>query len=174
MNLILELEHVGYQFTTDGDQIRYSLAPGNEVDPSIVKPLLAELKAHKQDALEYLRQQEEAAATRRQGISEPPETPSDDSQPLSIAGADVAEIQKGWALLRAQGYFMMHSQALGERIAIVEHDHYRQNVPRGVPVYTFQEVRLLEQGIKDGTVRTIGDLRLLHETKKHLDGVIIK
>jgi hypothetical protein len=159
MKIVSELESAGYQFTLNGDQIRFNLAPGREVDPEIVKPLLEELRVHKQEVLDYLRQREE--------------TPPDDTQPLSIASADPDRVARATALLHSQGHFLMLSRALGERIAIVEHDRFRQDVPQGVPVYTLAEIRLLQQGIEAGIVRTIADLRLLHEAKKRLGGVIV-
>jgi hypothetical protein len=49
-----------------------------------------------------------------------------------------------------------------------------RDVPQGIPVYTLAEIRLLQQGVKAGTITTIGDLRTLHAAKKHLGGVIVK
>ena len=54
MNPIPALEVVGYQFTLDDDLIYFTLAPGREVDPAAVRPLFDELKAHKQEAIDYL------------------------------------------------------------------------------------------------------------------------
>jgi hypothetical protein len=76
--------------------------------------------------------------------------------------------------MRRLGYFLMQSRALGERIAVVEHDRFRMNVPQGIPSYSLKEIRLLEQGVKAGTVKTIGDLRQIHAAKREMKGVIVK
>lgn len=54
MNAITELEKYGYSFTLAGETIRAacSAAP----DPAVVRPLLAELKQRKTEALAYLQQ----------------------------------------------------------------------------------------------------------------------
>jgi hypothetical protein len=94
-------------------------------------------------------------------------------QPLTLAGADPDEEARASEQLRHRGYFLMHSRALGERIAIVETEAGRRQVPQGLPVYTFQEIRLLQQGVEASRIVTIADLRALHETKK-LGGVITR
>jgi hypothetical protein len=98
----------------------------------------------------------------------------DDNLPLNLAGADPAGEALAKEQMRRQGYFLMHSQALGERIAVIEHDRCRQSVPRGVPVYTLKEIRLLQQGIEAGNIISIADLRLLHSAKRDLKGMILK
>ncbi len=153
MNPIIELESAGYRFTLGGDQqIRYTLAPGKEVDPATVRPLLEQLKENKQDALAYLRER--------------------DTLPLTLAGADPSEEARAKAQLKRRGYFLMFSHALGEQVAVVEHDRFRQNVPAGIPTYTFEEIRLLQQGAEAGTIVNIGDLRAVHSAKKFKGAII--
>lgn len=53
MRALTELERLGYTFTLDNNTIRYRLA-GTHPDPEIVQPLLAELKAHKPEAISFL------------------------------------------------------------------------------------------------------------------------
>ena len=154
MNPILDLERAGYQFTLDGDSIRYTLLPGREVDPATVKPLLEQLKKHKPDAIAFLRQR--------------------DDLPLSLTGVDPGEVALAWSQLKHRGYFVMLSHALGEKIAIVEDEADRLRVPQGVLAYTFEEIRLLQQGVEAGNIVTIGDLRLLHSSKKRMCGAITR
>jgi len=97
-----------------------------------------------------------------------------DCQPLSLAGADPAEVAQAREQLRHRGYFLMHSQALGGQVAVMEQDSCRQNVPQGLPVYTLAEIGLLQQGVEAGNIVSIGDLRLLHEAKSRLGGVIVR
>jgi hypothetical protein len=97
-----------------------------------------------------------------------------DTMPLSLAAADAAEIEKGREQLRRKGYFRMHSRALNERIAIIEHDRYRANVPQGIPVYTLNEIRLLQESVEAGHIVTIGELRQIHAAKRELKGAILK
>lgn len=89
-------------------------------------------------------------------------------------GADQNDAARATEQLRWKGYFLMDSQALGERIAVIEHDRFRQGIHPGIPVYTLEEIRLLQQGIEAGTIVNIEDLRLLHEAKKRFKGAIIQ
>lgn len=76
--------------------------------------------------------------------------------------------------IRRQGYCLIKSQALGETIAVVESEHHRNLAPAGSITYTLHELELLAEGYKAGHIVTIGDLRLMHSTKKKLGGVIIR
>jgi len=96
-----------------------------------------------------------------------------DDKSKDPAGAD-PDRARATEQLRQRGFFLMFSQALGEQIAVVEHDRFRQSGPPGIPVYTFQEIMLLQQGIDTGTIINIEDLRLLHEAKKRFKGAIIQ
>jgi len=154
MQAISELRNQGYTISLDHDDLVIKYTGAGHPDPATVKPLLEELRAHKAEALDYLRQR--------------------DVLPLTLAGADPDEVAKAKEQLRRRGYFLMASQALGERIAVVEDDRYRPDTPQGVPVYALAEIRLLQQGVEAGHIVSIADLRLLHTAKKKLGGVIAK
>lgn len=53
MNVIAELERMGYTCTLDGDMIRYA-HNGERPDPATVRPLLATLKANRAEAVQFL------------------------------------------------------------------------------------------------------------------------
>lgn len=55
MDCIAKLQELGYQFTITGSRISYKFTGSGEPDVAVVKPLLAELKARKQEAIAYLR-----------------------------------------------------------------------------------------------------------------------
>jgi hypothetical protein len=154
MQAIQQLRQLGYTITTNGDKINATYTGDDHPDPATVRLLLEELRAHKQDAITYLQQR--------------------DTLPLTLDGADPAEEARARGQLRQRGFFLMFSQTLGEQVAVVEHDRFRQDVPQGIPIYALAEIRLLQQGVKAGTVRTIADLRLLHSAKKNLKGVIVR
>jgi hypothetical protein len=152
MQAVSDLVVQGYTLSVNHDDLVIKYTGQGRPDPATVRPLLDELRTHKQDAINFLLQRDTLA--------------------LTLAGANPDEVAKAREQLHRKGYFLMHSRALGERVAIVEHDHYRQHVHPGIPVYTLAEIRLLQQGIEAGTVQTIADLRLLHTAKRM--GVIVK
>ncbi len=162
MDAIGRLENIGYRFTLDGDQIHYTLAPGHgQPDSVIVKPLLEELRTHKQEAITFLRQREQGPADQALIIGAADE--------MNALGAACRE------RLRRQGYCLVKSQALGgEIIAAVDSDHRRRLAPAGHVVYTLTELELLAEGVRAGHIVSIGDLRLLHEAKKRLGGVVVR
>ena len=53
MRAIVELERLGYTLTLDNNNIRYQVI-GAQPDPATVRPLLAELKEHKPEAVTFL------------------------------------------------------------------------------------------------------------------------
>jgi hypothetical protein len=152
MQAIDSLKNQGYNLSVDHDDLFIKYTGPGHPDPATVRPLLDDLRAHKQEAISFLRER--------------------DTLLLTLAGADPGEIAKAKEQLRRQGYFLMHSQALGKHIAVIEHDRCRQNVPPGTPTYTFHEIRLLQQGVEAGHIVSIADLRLLHTAKRM--GVIVK
>ncbi|MGD0620907.1 MAG: hypothetical protein ABSA82_00325 [Thermacetogeniaceae bacterium] len=165
MNAVLELERAGYSLTIDGDQIRYALAPGREVDAATVKPMLEELRAHKQDALVYLRQRPPADADKL--------TTGTPDECIALGAACREQIrQKGYCLVRSAN--LGGAVLGGEVIAVVDSDTRRNLAPAGYVTYTLRELELLAEGYQAGHIVTIGDLRLLHIAKKKLGGVIIK
>lgn len=54
MNLITQLESLGYSFTLEGDKLRYTHT-GQTPDPATAGPLLAELKERRLEAIRFLR-----------------------------------------------------------------------------------------------------------------------
>ncbi|KUK53542.1 MAG: hypothetical protein XD78_1117 [Desulfotomaculum sp. 46_296] len=55
MDCIAKLQELGYQFTVTGGRISYKFTGSREPDVASVRPLLAELKTRKQEAIAYLR-----------------------------------------------------------------------------------------------------------------------
>jgi len=54
MLAIQELEKCGYCFEVSGSSIKFKYSGSGSPDPAIVKPLLEELKARKEEAIYYL------------------------------------------------------------------------------------------------------------------------
>ena len=57
MRALTELERLGYTFTLDNNAVRYRLT-GPHPDPEMVRPLLDVLKAHKPEAIAFLKTRE--------------------------------------------------------------------------------------------------------------------
>lgn len=58
MNAILQIEALGYNVNIEGDQIRLRWNGQGNPDPQLVVPLLKEIRAHKIQALQYLKRQD--------------------------------------------------------------------------------------------------------------------
>jgi hypothetical protein len=161
MNTILELECAGYTFNLDGDQIRYTLAPGCEVNQVTVRPLLEELRVHKADAITFLRQRKQELAKQK--------LIAGTSEECNVLDAALRE------RIRQRGFCLVRSAILGgELIAVIEDSTWRSLVPARYIVYTRRELRKITEGFRTGHIVTIGDLRLLHSAKKYFKGVIIQ
>ncbi len=59
MKVLKELEMQGYFFWLENDLIQYEYRGNEQPDPDIIKPLLAELKERKEEAVKYLQAKEE-------------------------------------------------------------------------------------------------------------------
>jgi hypothetical protein len=159
MQAIDELRKLGYTLTIDRDDLIVKFTGQGHPDPATVRPLLAELKEHKQQALEYLRRPPGDADLLTTGI------PGE----MNDLGAACRE------QIRRKGYCLVRSAALGgEVIAVVDSDTRRNLAPAGYLTYTLRELELLAEGYQAGHIVTIGDLRLLHKAKSKLGGVIVK
>jgi hypothetical protein len=55
MNAVEALRALGYSVTADGDTVRLAFTGAGQPEPAVVRPLLAELRAAKAQALAYLR-----------------------------------------------------------------------------------------------------------------------
>jgi hypothetical protein len=55
MNTVTALRALGYSVTADGDTLRLASTGASQPEPAVVRPLLAELRAAKAQALVYLR-----------------------------------------------------------------------------------------------------------------------
>jgi hypothetical protein len=191
MQSIIELRKLSFSLTIDHDDLVVKYTGAGQPDPATVKPLLAELRNRKQDALDYLRQRteapdqgqppatstKEAPATHYQATSDPSELARSTDKELLITGAPDEMDTLGTACreqIRMQGYCLVKSAVLGEIIAVVDSDHRRNLAPKGHATYTLRELELLAEGHRAGHIVTIGDLRMLHAAKKHLSGVIVK
>jgi len=96
-----------------------------------------------------------------------------DSEPLTLDGANADEMHSGSEMLRRQGYFLMHSSILCEDIVIVESEDARRYAT-GHATYTLHELELLRNGYQDGYIVTLADLRLMHIAKKLFKAKIIR
>jgi hypothetical protein len=159
MRAIGSLRNQGYVFSVDHDDLVIKYAGQGHPDVGTVKPLLEELRAHKQEAIAFLRQRPDDAALLTTG------TPGE----MNDLGAACRE------QIRRKGYCLVRSAALGgEVIAVVDSDTRRNLAPAGYVTYTLRELELLAEGYQAGHIVTIGDLRTLHEAKKKLGVVIVK
>ena len=80
MQAIQQLRDLGYTITTNGDKINATYTGQGHPDPATVRPLLDELRAHKAEAVDFLRQR--------------------DTLPLTLTGADPAEVARASEQLR--------------------------------------------------------------------------
>jgi hypothetical protein len=69
MKAIGELRNQGYALSVDHDVLVIKYTGQGHPDPATVKPLLAELRAHKQDAIIFLRQEEQSPVALYQHVS---------------------------------------------------------------------------------------------------------
>jgi hypothetical protein len=54
MQILRELEAMGYDITLDGNNVRLTWRGQGKPDPATVKPLLEELKRRKEEAIRWL------------------------------------------------------------------------------------------------------------------------
>lgn len=143
MRAIRELEKIGFRFYLSGGGIKYTFQGSTKPDPDTVKPLLAEIKAKKEEAIHYL--QGEPVDPRKEG-------------------------QKARELLKAQGWCAVKSKALGGEVVLWVKDgkvavpaRWQENVR-----YTMEELRALAQAPK---INEEG-LRKIHQAKKLFNGTV--
>jgi hypothetical protein len=66
MKAILELERLGYRFTLNGATLYYTQR-GERSDPEAVRPLIEDLRRHREAAMSFLRERVSQEARRRAG-----------------------------------------------------------------------------------------------------------
>jgi hypothetical protein len=91
---ILELEHLGFTFTLEGESIHYT-HDGHRPDPEFVRPLLDYLKRHRDEAVCFLQERKTSAAkvTARPAVVPEPGYPITLIWPADIKGVGVMEGQ---------------------------------------------------------------------------------
>lgn len=145
MQLLRQLEEIGYQATLDGDNVRLTWRGVGKPDPAIVRPLLEELKRRKEEAIRWL--------TFRQ------------QKPNYELEAALAA-----RLLKKLGWCAVESRTLGGEVVLWVKDA-GVAVPakwRNAIRYTLVELEALTRPPKPGPE----DLRKLHEAKRLFDGEI--
>ncbi|MFC1889686.1 hypothetical protein ACFL4G_08020 [Thermodesulfobacteriota bacterium] len=59
MNSLVELQELGFTFWLDGDHIQYHYERPGDPDPSLIRPLLADIRCNKDKAIRYLQTQDD-------------------------------------------------------------------------------------------------------------------
>lgn len=144
MQLLRQLEEVGYQVALVGDNVRLTWRGVGKPDPAIVRPLLEELKRRKEEAIRWL-------ASRQQ-------------QPDYEA-----EAAKAQRLLEKRGWCLVWSRVLGEPVVWVR--DAKVVIPtrwQNAVKYTLAEFEALTKPPLPGPE----ELRRLHEAKRRFGGEI--
>ena len=68
MRAIIEIQAIGYRIDLMGDEIRLVWDGEEDPEPQRVGPLLAEIKVHKTEALEYLKRTSSTTPKTKQSI----------------------------------------------------------------------------------------------------------
>jgi|LSQX01.2.fsa_nt_gb hypothetical protein len=146
MELIKELENLGYKVELEGENISLTFNGEGRPDQNIIKPLLLELKTRKPEALKYLQDREQ-------------------NKIINFA-SEAAKVQ---ARLRQDGVAKIHSETLAEDVYFAVDDKAAGKAPRGAIVYELSELRELARGNLTGE-----DLKRIHLTKKVFSGKIVE
>lgn len=144
MQLLRQLEEIGYQAVLDGDNIRLTWRGVGKPDPAIVLPLLEELKRRKEEVRALL------AAWQ----------PKPDYK---------GEAEKAQRLLEERGWCVVWSRVLGEPVVWVRDG--KVVIParwKDAVKYTLAELEALTRPPKPGPE----ELRRLHQAKKLFGGEI--
>lgn len=144
MQLLRELEELGYEVAFEGNNIRLTWRGQGKPDPATVKPLLDELKRRKEEAIRWLA----------------PRQPEPDYK---------AEAEKAQELLREQGWCVVWSRVLGEPVVWVRDG--KVAIPerwKDAVKYHLRELEALTRPPKPGPE----ELRKLHQAKRLFGGEI--
>lgn len=142
--LLARLTNAGYQVRAEADTLHLEYGLDGSPDPAVVRPLLEEAKQQKVDLLRLLQYHR---------------LPSDEADALSVL--PLSQIEEEGQRAR------LFSKVLNEAVWIVSTKAATADLPAGEISYTVPECRLLA-----ARVPTPEELRVLHATKKHLDGKI--
>lgn len=149
MLLLEKLKDAGYSISLQGEELKLTWTGQGKPNPAQVKPLLAELKERKQEALAYIRSQQERPQQ---------------AQVIDFA----AEAEKVKTALSRQGIVKIKSETLGEEVYWARDNKEAVKAPAGAVVYTIDELRHLYSA---GTTRE--GLRQVHEAKKLFGGKVV-
>lgn len=150
MFLLQRLADMGYSISLRGDDLKLTWTGEGKPDPDQVKPLFAELKERKQEALIYLRSQQE--------------------QPQQAQVLDFqAEATKVKAHLQRHGIVEIRSATLGEDVFFAVDDKAAAKAPKKAVIYTLDELRELVRG-----PLTQDDLKQVHAAKKVFNGRVVQ
>lgn len=150
MLLLQQLKEAGYIISLQGDDLKLTWTGDGKPDPDQVKPLFAELKERKQEALIYLRSQQE--------------------QPQQAQVIDFqVEATKVRDYLRRHGIVEIRSATLGEDVFFAVDDKAAAKAPKKAVIYTLDELRELVRG-----PLTQDDLKQIHTAKKIFYGRIVQ
>ena len=184
MKLLDELKAIGYKVTLKGDKIRATyILPGNPpVDR--IKPLLDELRNHKEDIISHLRFKDEfnrLAEHLRQRNYIPENFAKLQRLTLEMNRAwetlnystfkkTIAEMMAIPGILRPEGgtpqAVRIFSKVLGEAVWVVTYPEAVALVPEGGVYYLPEEIRNLWGASPE-------DIRSVHKIKKELGGRLI-
>jgi len=78
-------------------------------------------------------------------------------------------VRKAAELFEKEGYFIVYSRKLRDKVAVVKDLSVRKKLPRWMAAYTPEEIRLLKSA---GLTR--GEARKIHEAKKIFGGTIVE
>lgn len=149
MFLLQRLADMGYSISLRGDDLKLTWTGEGKPDPDQVKPLFAELKERKQEALTYLRSQQQ----------------SRQAQVLDFQ----AEAVKVKDYLRQHGIAKIRSDTLKEDVFFATDETQAGKAPKGAVIYTLDELRELARGNLTGE-----DLKQIHAVKKIFNGRVVQ
>jgi hypothetical protein len=142
--LVSKLNSVGYTLYHQEGKIRLRYTLNGDPDPAQITPLLDELKQHKAEVMEFLKNQDATPCLQVEKI---------EAMPLN-------EFAKTNLALK------VNSSILGEPVYFAPNDHVAEKIKGdGFVTYTAKELEYLaEKGL------TPEELREIHETKKIFPG----
>ncbi len=153
MQVIKKLQELGYQFTLQDSDLKLTFAGSSYPDPGLVKPLIAELKENKQDAILYIRHEQ------------------------VYQQADIidfaAEAEKIKAQLQRTGTARIRSKTLQEDVIFAVDESAAQKAKSAsseAVIYTLAELQELVKGRKS----TKQELQKIHQAKKIFGAKIIR
>ncbi len=149
MLILQQLREAGYIVDLQSEEIKLTWNGAGKPDPGQVKPLLVELKEHKQEAIAYLRAQHSNVIDFHK------------------------EVTRVKAQLRRTGIVRIRSKTLREDVYFAAEEMAADKIKQsnvGAVVYFLSELKELARG---GNM-THDDLRRIHEAKRVFNGKIVE